>query len=171
MCIVQKIRHNERIVWQRVICQVLRKLPERHKIVLFAAVGDIRKIGKRIVPFHVGIRTASCVTRIRKAFGIRFERFSCGKQVAYDIVLRERATEAVVIGDGLTGCEHEIIADRRVSVREVLGGEAVFFSLTIEVRHGGTANHAGRTVVLFHNDKNVTAVRDCSPKGAQAGDN
>ena len=94
------------------------------------------------MPFHIWVRGASCVAGVRKAFGICLERLSRSKQVAYDIILRERAAETVVIGDDLTGGEHEVIADRRVGIRIILGRQTIFFGQTVEVRHGRIANHA-----------------------------
>ena len=58
--------------------------------------------------------------------------------------------ECVAHGFNLPVGQHEIVADGRVNVGVVLRGQAVFRSQTVQVRHGGIANHLRIAVVLFH---------------------
>src|SRR6266567_2390511 len=136
------------------------ELAERHQIVFFAAaVGYIGKIGQRVVALYVGIVAASSVTGGRQALGVGLEGFSCGEQVADNVVLRKSAAQTVVVGDGLAGGEHEVIADRRMSVGVVLRGQTILGGQAIQVWHRRASDDTGVAVVLLENDKHVGAER------------
>ena len=84
---------------------------------------------------HVWILAASGVARLRKTFCIRFEGLSSREQVAHDVVARNGAAEAILIGDDLTGRQHEVVANRRMRICIVLRGQAVFICQAVQVRH------------------------------------
>src|SRR5437016_1788025 len=67
----------------------------------------------------------------------------------------------VVIGDDLSGGQHKVVANRRVRVGVIVGGQAVFGDERIEVGHTGTAYHLGIAVVLQGNDNDVSELGEC----------
>ena len=70
------------------------------------------------------------------------------------------ARKCVIITDKLPGGEHEVIADRRMRVSEILGSQAILRGQTVQVWHGGISNHFGIAVVFLNNEDDMAKVRN-----------
>ena len=74
---------------------------------------------------------------------------------SYDIVIAHCPGEVVINAFKLSRGQHEVVADGRVHVTEVVGRQRVCISKGIQVRHGRAANHLGKAVVLKHHHNYV----------------
>ena len=89
--VVDEVGDDERKVGQGVIGEIGRKLAKWNQVELFAAVGDVGKIGERVVALEVGRSGAAGESGGGQTFGIGFESFSGGDQVTGDVILGEGA--------------------------------------------------------------------------------
>ena len=95
----------------------------------------------------VRIRVASGIAYGRNALRVGFPGLARGEEIANDVVHTDWTREGIIVGDDLTRGQHEVVADRRVSVGEILSGQAILRCQAVQIRYGGTPNHFGIAVV------------------------
>lgn len=154
--IVIHVGNNKRKIRQLAIIEIGCKLGERNQVEpLHGAVHHIGKIRKGIVVLQVRTRIAADISHRGEAFGITFPRLARAEQMANDVIHIHRSGKGVVIGNDLAGSQHKVIADRGMSIGEILRGQRVLRCEAIEEWHGGIANDAGKAMVLFQNNHHV----------------
>ncbi len=72
-----------------------------------------------------------------------------------DVIVGNSSGECVVHGFNLAVRQHEIVADGRVDVGVVPCGQSILRGQTVQVWHGGIANHLPIAVVLFHHQEDM----------------
>ena len=154
--IVIHVGNNKGKIRQLAVIKICCKLGERNQVEpLHAAVHHIGKIRKRIVVLQVRARIAADISHRGKALRITLPRLARAEQMAHDVIHIHRSGEGVVIGNDLAGSQHEVIADRGMSIGEILRGQRVLRREAIEEWHGGIADDAGKAMVLFQNNHHV----------------
>ncbi len=158
--VVAQVRHDERVVRQRLVGEVAGELRERHQpLALQRVVHDVRQVGQGIVPPGVGAGAVPRVAHGRQILGVRLPRLPRGDQASHDVVPRHGPREIVVVGDRVADGEHEVVSDGRVGVGVVLRGETIPLREAVQVRHRRAADHVRVVVVLFHHDEDVVKAR------------
>src|SRR5581483_3508669 len=98
------VGHDEGEIRQRVVLQIGGELGERDDAVfLGGAVAHVAEVGERVVVLEVVAGIAPGVSGVGKAFGVGLPGFAGAEQVADDVVSRDGAGVAVVVGDLLPG--------------------------------------------------------------------
>ncbi len=154
--VIINVRHDEGIPWQGIVAQVVRELSEGDQIHFFhTAVAHVGEVGQRIVPLDIRSRVSSGVAGIRQAFSIGLPGFASGEEVTNDVIGSDRSGIGIIVGDHLARSQHEVVADGRMSVGIVAGGQAVVLRQAVEVRHGGAADDAAVAVVFLNYDERM----------------
>src|SRR2546425_3258633 len=108
----------------------------------------------------VAISVAAHISDRRQVFGILLPGFPGAEQMSNDVVGRDFAGKVVVVGDDLTGGEHEVVADGRVRVRVVALGVGVSGRQAVQIGHvASVADDLRKAVIFLQRDENVPNLR------------
>ena len=161
VCIVDQVGHDEGEIRQLAAAHIRGELRKGNQVIdLGAAVHDVGKVGEYVVAFRVGVYISPRVSDGGQTFRIGFPGFARGEQFANDVVVAHGAGERIVSRDDLAGCEHEVIPDRRMDVGVVLGRQTVLGGKAVQIGHRRIANHVGVAVILFHDQHDMTELRE-----------
>jgi hypothetical protein len=169
--VVVNVGNDEGELRQRVVGQVDSELRERRN----DAIGDlgvIRHIGEqreRVVADDVSPGVSAQIT-LGDAFGIDFESYAGSEHAAGDVIHVPHLRRAVVRGENLSCCEHEVIADGWMRVGVVTGGECAVTDQRIQIGPiRGVSYYAGVALIFLHHEHHVFAGRNHVGDGERGG--
>ena len=132
MSVVLRVGGDKGIIRNLIICEISEELAKRNQIAgLRRIVQDIREIRERIVVLQIGRRIRTRVSRCGQALRVALPRLSGSYELTYHVVITYRSGEIVVRGDGLPGCQHEIIWNGRMRVGKILGRQTTLRYQTV----------------------------------------
>ena len=118
--------------------------------------------------FEIRIGIAAEITGGRNAFSVRLPTLVVFNKLTNEIVRRDCAGKAVVRCHYLAGGHHEVVADRGMGVRVVVGCEGVLVGEAVQVRHRTATDHVGVAGILFDNDNDMIELCNSARRGVHA---
>jgi hypothetical protein len=109
------------------------------------------------------------VANARQRVGVFPPRLSCRDELADDIVVRNCRAVVVVVRNDRAGRQREIVADARMSHREIIRSQTAAVGQRVRVRHLPVADDLAVVMVLLQHHHDVLNLTGRSRSGRGSG--